>query len=79
MDDNNLLRKMLEDWNSYGHHLYPSVTINDVTFRGQFNPFNVFEAICAGFKDLPDDCKEWLEDEGIQNPHLDELLGDSSS
>jgi hypothetical protein len=32
--DNTILRQMLDDWNNYGHHLYPSVTINDVTFRG---------------------------------------------
>ena len=53
-DDNVYLRQMLEDWNNYGHHLYPSVIINDITFRGQLNPFNVFEAICAGYKDLPE-------------------------
>jgi hypothetical protein len=65
---------MLIDWNNYGHHIYPSVIINDVTFRGQLNPFNVFEAICAGFKDLPDVCSKWLKTEGISSPHKDEAI-----
>ena len=52
---------MFENWNKHGTHLYPSVVINDVTFRGQMNPDNVFEAICAGFKELPYGCAEWME------------------
>jgi len=44
---------MLFEWNNLGSHLYPSVVINNITFRGQLNPYNVFEAICAGYKDTP--------------------------
>lgn len=74
MDDNKILRQMLNDWNAYGHHLYPSVVINDVTFRGQMNPFNVFEAICAGFKDLPKECSDWLKEKNLGTPHLDQVI-----
>jgi len=52
-DDNKILRDMLFEWNNLGSHLYPSVVINNITFRGQLNPYNVFEAICAGYKDTP--------------------------
>lgn len=38
------------------------------------NPFNVFEAICAGFKDLPDQCKRWLDEKGLGTPHLEEIV-----
>lgn len=55
-DDNMYLRDMAKEWKKYGTHLYPSLVINDVTFRGQLNPDNVFEAICAGFDDVPDGC-----------------------
>ena len=65
LHDNFLLREMLSEWNDLGTHLYPSLVINNITFRGQLNPFNAFEAICAGFKDLPEECTKWLEKEGI--------------
>jgi len=32
------------------------------------NPDNVFEAICASFKDMPDGCLEWENRVGIQVP-----------
>jgi hypothetical protein len=60
LDDNNHLRDMLLEWNNYGSHLYPSVVINSITFRGQLNPYNVFEAICAGYKDTPPECVNFL-------------------
>lgn len=74
VDDNKILRKMLKDWTDYGHHIYPSVVINDVTFRGQMSPFNVFEAICAGFKDLPENCAEWLKEKDMGTPHIEEII-----
>ena len=74
VDDNRLLRKMLQEWTDYGHHIYPSVVINDVTFRGQLSPFNVFEAICAGFKDLPKHCSAWLQEKDLGTPHIDEII-----
>lgn len=32
--DNNRLHTMLENWHRHGTHIYPSIVINDVTFRG---------------------------------------------
>ena len=66
LDENIYFKKMAEEWHSYGTHLYPSVVINDVTFRGQLNPDNVFEAICAGFDDIPDACSKWFKKEGFK-------------
>ena len=65
-EENSVLAEMLKSWNEYGSHLYPSVVINDFTFRGQLNPFNVFEAVCASFEQEPKACKRWLKKEGIK-------------
>jgi hypothetical protein len=48
-----------------GLHIYPAVVINEERFRGQMNPDNVFEAICASFRDMPEGCKEWEYRVGI--------------
>ena len=56
---------MLFEWNNLGSHLYSSVVINNITFRGQLNPYNVFEAICAGYKDTPSECIDFLISEGM--------------
>ena len=69
VDDNKILRDMLFEWNDLGSHLYPSVVINNITFRGQLNPYNVFEAICAGYQDTPVECVTFLMSEGM-NPFL---------
>jgi hypothetical protein len=37
--------------------LHPSVTINNITYRGEIEGFDIFKAICAGFLDQPDVCK----------------------
>jgi hypothetical protein len=47
------------------------VVINNVTFRGQLNPYNVFEAICAGYKDTPQECSNFLLQEGL-SPFLNQ-------
>jgi len=64
-DDNKILREMQENWNNLGSHLYPSVVINGVTFRGQLSPYNVFEAICAGYRDTPTECVNFMYQEGL--------------
>jgi hypothetical protein len=78
MDDNKILRDMLFEWNNLGSHLYPSVVINNVTFRGQLNPYNVFEAICAGYKDTPSECINFLISEGMA-PNLNQEEYDAES
>ena len=37
--------------------LHPAISINNMTYRGDINGFDIFKAICAGFKDQPDICK----------------------
>lgn len=37
--------------------LHPAITINNITYRGDINGWDVFRAICAGFKDQPEECK----------------------
>lgn len=69
--DNSILSTMRSNWSKLGTHLNPSIVINDVIFRGQMNPDNVFEAICSGFKDMPNGCTKWMLKEGmIQDPRL---------
>jgi len=47
--ENKVLKEMKSNWSKLGTHLTPSVVVNDVIFRGQMNPDNIFEAICSGF------------------------------
>ena len=53
--------KLLEEdreWaKKLGIVLHPSVTINNITYRGELEGFDIFKAICAGFLDQPDVCK----------------------
>jgi hypothetical protein len=36
--------------------LRPSITINNITYRGEFDGLDFFKAICAGFLKKPDIC-----------------------
>jgi len=65
-DDNTELKSSLEDWQSFGSHLYPAVSVNGIKFRGQVNPENVFEDICMGFTRMPHACRRFLKKEGIK-------------
>ena len=58
-DDNAILKEDTTAWKKYGHGYWPSVVINERTFRGDLIPDNVFEAICAGFADAPKYCIEF--------------------
>jgi hypothetical protein len=51
----------IELWKKYGTGKYPSIVINGVTFRGQIESTNVFEAVCAGFERMPPYCFENLK------------------
>jgi hypothetical protein len=57
--DNQVFNSSLRMRQKLGIHVYPAVVINDLIFRGQHNPDNVFEAICASFKNMPEGCYEW--------------------
>jgi hypothetical protein len=46
----NLLLKEDREWSSrLGIILHPSITINNITYRGDINGYDVFRAVCAGF------------------------------
>lgn len=55
--DNKLLSADRNFATTLGIAIHPSVTVNNITFRGEINGYNVFKAICAGFKDMPEICK----------------------
>lgn len=52
-------------WREYGTNIYPSVVINQKTYRGQIEPLSVYNAICAGFSEnsIPDQCLKTLKKE----------------
>jgi hypothetical protein len=56
---------MDQDWLGLGTHLFPCIVINGLVFRGQLNPDNVFEAICASFTISPNSCRSWMREQGI--------------
>jgi hypothetical protein len=49
-------------WNNYGANFYPSIVINNRTYRGVFEPQAVFDALCAGFKSTPGQCKRTISE-----------------
>ena len=67
-DGNSILEENSKQWMALGIHLVPMLTINGEIFEGQLNPDNVFEAICAGYIDMPKGCLKWLKKEGITIP-----------
>lgn len=47
-------------WKQYGTNIYPSIVINQKTYRGQIEPLSVYNALCAGFTNPPDQCYKTL-------------------
>ena len=43
--------------NTLGIILHPAISINNITYRGDINGYDIFRAVCAGFKDQPEVCK----------------------
>ena len=64
-DENWVLQDMAKRWHERGTKIAPAVSVNEVVYRGQINPDNVFEAICSGFNEMPSGCTKWLLKEGI--------------
>ena len=54
--DNSILSKEVVDWGLHGSGFYPGIIINGVVYRGDISPEDVFQAVCAGFKDKPSEC-----------------------
>ena len=68
--DNHVLKDAAQDWLKLGTHTYPSLTINQKTFRGRLTPDNAFEAICASFIDEPRECRRFQRKHHIPIPKV---------
>lgn len=53
---NSIIDEEIKYWKQFGTSVFPSVVINKKTYRGQLEPLSVFNAICAGFENPPNDC-----------------------
>ena len=60
---NTYIDREIAYWKDYGTNIYPSIVINQKTYRGQIEPLSVFNAICAGFTEPPDQCLKTLHKE----------------
>ncbi|CAG9329323.1 unnamed protein product [Blepharisma stoltei] len=56
LDDNKILRKEKESLLQSGIFFYPTIYINNQTFRGDLEATELMTAICAGFKEEPKVC-----------------------
>lgn len=65
--NNTMIDKDLKYWAKYGSNLFPSVVINNQTFRGQLETQAVMNAICAGFLEPPRMCKRLLHAANIEH------------
>jgi hypothetical protein len=55
--DNKLLSEDRKWAKDMGVFMHPSITINNITYRGDLNGYDIFRAVCAGFSDQPNVCK----------------------
>lgn len=55
-DDNRVLKEESDAWRKYGTAYWPSIVINDRTYRGDLVPDSVLNAICAAFSTKPSFC-----------------------
>ena len=56
-----IIDEEIDYWRTYGSGLYPSIVINNRTYRGQLESLAVFNALCAGFADIPAMCSATLD------------------
>ena len=61
-DDNKVLKAMADGWKTYGTGYWPSIVINDRTYRGDLVPDSVLNAICAGYTTMPNFCRKFEEE-----------------
>ena len=57
---NAMLAKDTKKESDLGIYMHPSLTINDMSYRGYLEGMDVFEAICSSFKSMPPICKDLL-------------------
>jgi len=65
LDDNKVFKEDMKAWNTYGSGYWPSVVINDRTYRGDLVPDSVINALCSAFAKEPSQCKKLKEEAGI--------------
>lgn len=63
-DDNRILKEEAEKWKALGSAYWPSIVINERTYRGDLVPDNVMTAICSGFSSEPSYCRAFREEIG---------------
>lgn len=61
-DDNKVLKEESDKWKAYGSAYWPSIVINERTYRGDMVPENVLIAICSAFSQEPDYCRQFKQD-----------------
>ncbi|CDW80556.1 vacuolar sorting receptor 3 [Stylonychia lemnae] len=57
---NKVIDSEIDYWKQYGSGIFPSIVINNRTYRGQIESLAVFNAICAGFEIAPNYCQSTL-------------------
>ena len=60
---NTVIDSEISYWKEFGTNVYPSLVINQKTYRGQIEPAAVYNALCAAFKDPPTQCLKTLHRE----------------
>lgn len=63
-DDNRILKEEAEKWKALGSAYWPSIVINERTYRGDMVPDTVMTAICSAFSSEPSYCRQFREDIG---------------
>ena len=64
---NSMIDEDVEYWGKYGSNLFPSIVINNSTYRGQMETNAVFNALCAAFQDPPRFCRKLLAADDIEH------------
>jgi hypothetical protein len=64
-DDNHILKEEAQKWKAYGSAYWPSIVINDRTYRGDMVPDNVVTALCSAFSIEPPYCLQFKQEQGI--------------
>jgi hypothetical protein len=73
--DNKILRDDRAFAEKLGIVIHPAISINNMTYRGDINGYDIFRAVCVGFSKAPEVCEGdnifaviEVEDSGLQRP-----------
>lgn len=56
ISDNSLLKQERFKWKNSGIQFYPAITINNQTYKGNWDSESVLDAICSAFEKTPQSC-----------------------